>query len=55
MTPRFAEDWHRHGLRSPDEVAQMIADRVGGTSDAAGPAGADHDEPSYADFLGEQV
>jgi len=33
----------------------MIAERVGGTSDATVPAGAEHDEPSYADFLGEQV
>jgi len=55
VTPRFTEDWHRHGLRSPEEVAAMIADRVGGTSDAVVPTGADHDEPSYADFLGEQV
>lgn len=55
MTPRPVEDWHRHGMRSPEEVAELIADRVGGTSDAFVPAGPEHDEPSYADFLGEQV
>ena len=53
MTRRFTEDWHRHGLRSPEEVAGLVADRVGGTSDAR--TGSEHDEPSYADFLGEQV
>lgn len=55
MTPRPTEDWHRHGMRSPDEIADIIADRVGGASDTTAPAGAEHDEPSYADFLGDQV
>lgn len=55
MTARIPEDWHRHGLRSPDEVADLISERIGGASDASAPAGAEHDEPSYADFLGEQV
>ncbi len=55
MTPRPTEDWHRHGMRSPEEVAELIADRVGGTSDAAVPTGPEHDEPSYADFLGDQL
>jgi len=55
VTARMPSDWHRHGLRSPDEVADIIAERIGGASDAPVPVGAEHDEPSYADFLGEQV
>ncbi len=42
-------------MRSPDEVAELIADPRRRHLDAAVPAGAEHDEPSYADFLGEQV
>ncbi len=55
MTPRRPEEWHRHGLSSPDEVAAMIAERIDGRAEVPVTARAEHDEPSYADFLGEQV
>jgi hypothetical protein len=41
--PKTDADWHRHGMRSPAEIAQMIAARLE-------PAVEDH-EVRYEDFI----
>ncbi|MFJ2978342.1 hypothetical protein ACIPEP_05750 [Curtobacterium sp. NPDC087082] len=55
MTPRRQEDWHRHGMRSPEDIAGLLAARLGGADETLRAVGPTWDEPSYADFLGEQL
>ncbi|MBF4589149.1 MULTISPECIES: hypothetical protein [unclassified Curtobacterium] len=40
-------EWHRRGLRSPAEIAALVEARLVHHTDLH--------EPTYADFLGEQV
>ncbi|MET3450638.1 hypothetical protein [Curtobacterium pusillum] len=54
MTPRRQEDWHRHGLRSPEDIAWLVASRLGGPDGTAAFGGSLLREPTYADFLGAQ-
>jgi hypothetical protein len=42
-----AHEWHRRGLRSPAEISALVDARLVHFLDA--------NEPTYADFLGEQV
>ncbi|MCA5924512.1 MULTISPECIES: hypothetical protein [Curtobacterium] len=55
MTPRMPNDWHRHGLRSPEDLAALVAERLEGSDQQLVSAGDTRYEPSYADFLGEQI
>ncbi|WP_156364237.1 hypothetical protein [Curtobacterium sp. Leaf261] len=41
--PKTDADWHRHGMRSPAEIAQMIAARL--------KSAVDDDEVRYEDFI----
>jgi len=55
VTLRRQEDWHRHGLRSPEDIASLAAARLGGPDAMSALAGAPFREPTYADFLGAQL
>ncbi|MBO9041076.1 hypothetical protein N8D74_04230 [Curtobacterium flaccumfaciens] len=55
MTARMPIDWHRHGLRSPEDLAALVAERLEGTGHQLMSVGDVRWEPSYADFLGEQL
>jgi hypothetical protein len=55
MTARMQNDWHRHGLRSPEDLEALVAERLEGTGHASTSTGDARREPSYADFLGEQI
>ncbi|WP_175472144.1 MULTISPECIES: hypothetical protein [unclassified Curtobacterium] len=48
-------DWHRHGLRSPEDLAALVAERLEGTGLVSAASADLNHEPSYADFLGEQL
>jgi hypothetical protein len=53
MTATVQNIWHRHGLRSPEELAALVADRLEGTGHPT--INESRYEPSYADFLGKQL
>lgn len=55
MTATLQNIWHRHGLRSPEELAALVAERLEGTGHQLVGAGDARYEPTYADFLGEQL
>ncbi|WP_248703971.1 hypothetical protein [Curtobacterium sp. MWU13-2055] len=55
MTARMQHDWHRHGLRSPEDLEALVAERLEGTGHASTSTGDARREQSYADFLGEQI
>ncbi|WP_263054739.1 hypothetical protein [Curtobacterium sp. RIT-PI-V] len=55
MAARMQHDWHRHGLRSPEDLEALVAERLEGTGHASTSTGDARREPSYADLLGEQI
>jgi hypothetical protein len=42
-------------MRSPEDIAGLLAARLGGADETLRAVGPTWDEPSYADFLGEQL
>ncbi|ROP72171.1 hypothetical protein [Curtobacterium sp. PhB115] len=55
MTATMQNDWHRHGLRSPEDLAALVAERLEGNGRNSHVTADQHGEPTYADFLGEQI
>ncbi|PYY60148.1 MULTISPECIES: hypothetical protein [unclassified Curtobacterium] len=55
MTATIQNAWHRHGLRSPEDLAALVAERLEGTGHQLVSFSEARYEPTYADFLGEQL